>query len=360
MKRLLRFVIFAILLAAFTLPGAAFAGGPAGDSGPQTYTVLVGFENPHQGYDVMGYFPNIVTIHVGDTVHWKINSIELHTVTFLAGSAAPELIVPSELVPGADPNISPLILNPTVADPAAPAGGTYDGGTYANSGLMGFESWEYQDFSLTFTQAGTYDYICLVHGAIMSGQVVVKDRQESIPTPEQSAALGKMQIAEQLAKVPGVLKAAKAQVKPDVKNPDGSTTHYVTLGYADGPIDVLQFFPDKVKASPGDTVVWEMSPDNDAPHTVTFLNGAPSPDLVIVVPQPNAPPLLYANPGTFFPYQPGEELTRSGVYNSGVANPIPGEFYSLKIGDMAPGLQPFVCLLHDESGMTGVLMVTPK
>jgi plastocyanin len=27
---------------------------------------------------------------------------------------------------------------------------------------------------------------------------------------------------------------------------------------------------------------------------------------------------------------------------------------------MAPGLQPFVCLLHDESGMTGVLMVTPK
>ena len=273
----------------------------------------------------------------------------------MAGSAAPELIVPSALVPGADPSISPLVLNPAVADPAVPTGGMYDGSTYANSGLMGFESWEDQDFSLTFTQAGTYDYICLVHGAIMSGQVVVKGPQESTPTPEQSAALGKMQIAEQLAKVPGVLKAAQAQVKPDVQNPDGSTTHYVTLGYMDGSIDVMQFFPDKVKVSPGDTVVWEMSPSNDAPHTVTFLNGASAPELVIPTGS-----LLYANPGTFFPYQPGDVLTRSGVYNSGVANPIPGPFYSLKIGDMAPGLQPFVCLLHDESGMTGVLMVTPK
>jgi plastocyanin len=358
MKRLLRLGIFAVLLGALALPDGALAGGLARSNAPQMYTVLVGFENAHQGYDVMGYFPNVVTIHVGDTVHWKINSIELHTVTFLAGSAAPELIVPSALVPGADPNISPVLFNPAVADPAAPAGGMYDGSTYANSGLMGYESWEYQDFSLTFTQAGTYDYICLVHGAIMSGRVVVEDPQESIPTPAQSAALGKKQIAEQLAKVPGVLKAAKAQVKPDVQNPDGSTTHYVTLGYMDGSIDVMQFFPDKVKVSPGDTVVWEMSPSNDAPHTVTFLNGAPSPELVIP-----AGSLLYLNPETFFPYQPRPELTRSGVYNSGVANPTPGEFslvYSLKIGDITPGLQPFVCLLHDESGMTGVLMVTPK
>jgi len=362
MRRLFRLATFVVLLAAMTLPGGAFAKGLAQTSSPQTYTVLVGFENTHKAIDVMGFFPNVVTIHVGDTVHWKINSIEFHTVTFLAGTTAPDLIIPSAMVPGADPSISPIMLNPAVANPALPVSGRYDGSTFANSGLMGQETWEAQDFSLTFTKAGTYNYLCLVHGEMMSGQVVVKGPDERVLSPEQETAIGQMQISKQLAKVPAVLKAAKAQVRPAVKNPDGSMTHYVTLGYSEGLIDVMQFFPKLTTVKPGDTVVWQMSPKNFAPHTITFLNRAPAPELVIVVPQPSAPPFLYANPGTFFPYQPQQELTRSGVYNSGAADPTPGtltSFYSLKIGNMTPGLDPYVCLLHDESGMKGTLLVEP-
>lgn len=357
MKRVLRMAIFAALVVAVALPGATFAAGPAVSSAPQTYNVLVGYENTHQAYDIMSFFPNVVTIHVGDTVHWKINSKELHTVTFLAGSSLPDLIVPSATV-GGDPSISPIVLNPLAADKAVPAGGMYDGSTYANSGLMGFETWEYQDFNLTFTKAGTYDYVCIVHGTMMSGQVVVEGPEARVPSPGQSTALGHKQLAEQLAKVPAVLKAAKAQAMPDELNPDGSATHFITLGYMDGQIDVMGFFPNKVKVNPGDTVVWAMSPNNFAPHTVTFLNGAPDPGLAIL-----SGSLLYANPATFFPNGAGPELTRSGVYNSGVVEPTPGqfsEFYTLKVGDMAPGLQPYVCLLHDESGMKGSLMVTPK
>jgi len=301
----------------------------------------------------------VVTIHVGDTVHWKANSIEFHTVTFLAGSSAPELIVPSALVPGADPSISPIMLSPDVANPTIPAGGMYDGSSFVNSGMMGYESWEAQGFDLTFTKAGTYEYLCLVHGVMMSGQVVVKGPDEAVPNPGQEAALGNMQISAQLAKVPAAMKAANAQIKPDEVNPDGSTTHYIKVGFMDGQIDLMQFFPQRTNVRPGDTVVWEMSDSNEAPHTITFLNGAPAPDFVTVVPQPSAPPFIYANPAAFFPYQPGSELARTGVYNSGVANPIPGEFYSIKIGSIAPGPQPYLCLLHDESGMKGTLVVTP-
>jgi plastocyanin len=100
-----------------------------------------------------------------------------------------------------------------------------------------------------------------------------------------------------------------------------------------------------------------MSTQNDAPHTVTFLNGAPEPDLVIPVAQPSGPPLLYANPAVFSPTPPSAELTRTGIYNSGVMNPVPGTTFTLKIGDMKPGLDPYICLLHDASGMEGALMV---
>ena len=354
MKRLFRVGIFFALLTALILPSGVFAKSLQVDSHSRTYTVLVGYENTHRAFDVMGFFPSKVTIHVGDTVHWKINSNELHTVTFLAGGQAPDFLLPSAFVQGADPTVSPLMFNPEAADPAIPSGGLYDGTTYANSGVMGRESWEVQTFDLTFTEAGTYDYLCLVHGVMMSGEVVVEGPDMNVPSPAKEAAMGKREIAKQLARVPAVQRKANAQIIPDVINQDGSTTHTILLGYMDGQIDLMQFFPKKTNVRPGDTVNWEMSPNNDAPHTVTFLNGAASPELVTIV-----SPFIYINPDTLLPYQPGPDLTRSGVYNSGVVNPIPGPFYSLKIGAMTPGLQPYLCLLHDESGMKGTLVVTP-
>ena len=90
-------------------------------------------------------FPGKVTIHVGDTVHWVQNSIEIHTVTFLDGTPAPSLIVP------ADPNpVSPLMLNPAVAFPT-PGNSTMAQG-YANSGVMSNAPGQPRTYDLTFTQ----------------------------------------------------------------------------------------------------------------------------------------------------------------------------------------------------------------
>ena len=354
MKHLFRLATFVILVATMALPGGAFAKGLAQTSSSKTYTVLVGYENTHQAVDVMGYFPGVVTIHVGDTVHWKLNSKEIHTVTFNADLTQPLIIQ------GADPSISPIMISPYASDPVIPTE-MNDVKTFANSGIMGPDSGEFKNFSLTFAKPGTYNYLCLVHGAVMSGQVVVKGLDESVPSPNQETAMGKKQISAQLAKVPAVLKAANAQVKPAEKNSDGSMTHYILLGYESGQIDLMRFFPKMTNVKPGDTVVWEMSPKNGAPHTVTFLNGAPSPDLFKVV-----SPYLYINPEVVFPSplppQPGEVLTRTGIFSSGITNPTPGTltpFYTLKIGNMTPGLLPYECLLHDDSGMTGSLQVLP-
>ncbi len=357
--KLLSLGLSVVLVLVFSFTLAASAKAPASSS--QTYTVMVGMENPHKGVEIMAYFPDTVTIHVGDTVHWVQNANEIHTVTFLDGAEPPPLLVSAEEL-GVPPTPSPLLFNPAAVNPAVPTDRRYSGSGFVNSGLMGREPGQFREFNLTFTAEGIYDYMCLVHGFAMSGAVVVVGQGEPIPSPNQAMAEGREQVARQLAKVPAVMRDAMNSIMPTVMNDDGSMTHRVMIGYADGQIELMQFFPDRLVVRPGDTVVWEMSAQNNAPHTVTFLNGAAEPDLVIAVPQSSGPPLLYANPATFFPYPeypPTPVLTRDGVYNSGVMNPIPGTSYSLSIGDVAPGLEPFLCLLHNESGMKGTLMVVP-
>ncbi len=336
-----------ILVLILSAPMAAGAVPPGPSSA--TYTVLVGWENAHLGVDVNAYFPDNLTIRVGDTVHWLQNTNEIHTVTFLAGAAPADLIIPAP-----QPGPSPLVFNPVAVNPSIPAGGLYDGTTYANSGLMGRDPGQAQEFSLTFTVEGAYSYMCLVHGLMMSGEVTVVGQNADVLSPSRALASGRWQIARQLAQVPAALMAGMMQIQPPTVNSDGTATHHVMIGYADGQIELMRFFPRRLIVRPEDTVVWEMSPKNDAPHTVTFLNGEDDPSLVL----PSGG-YLYLNPEVLLPQKAGQDLTRVGVYSSGLMNPAPNTTYTLVIGAMSSGPEEYMCLLHDTSGMKGTLIVVP-
>ena len=158
-----------------------------------------------------------------------------------------------------------------------------------------------------------------------------------VPSPNQVHALARMQIARQFAKAPHVLHEAQRQVQPPTRNADGTWTHHVMVGYSKGLIDLMRFFPRHVNVRPGDTVDWRWAPSNRAPHTVTFLNGQPEPDLVALVDQPSGPPVAYVDPGTLFPSLPTADLTRTGLYSSGLVVPAPGAGWSIKIGDVSAG-----------------------
>ena len=122
-----------------------------------------------------------------------------------------------------------------------------------------------------------------------------------------------------------------------------------------------RFFPEELTVHPGDTVEWTFSMENLGVHTITFLNGEESPDDLIVWPQPEGPPLLLVNPELIFPQNPGQPLTREGIYSSGVlvqANPPPS--YTLTIGGDISGEEPYQCLLHDSVGMLGTLHIVPR
>ncbi len=354
--RLSAVALAALLL--LVLVNAAVAGAQPSPS-PRTYTVLVGAENAPRGIDVMAYFPGHVRVHVGDTVHFVQNANEIHTVTFLGGAQLPESIIPAaSLGLPADP--SPLVFNPQVVARTASPVSLGDTTTWVNSGVMGREPGQFPTFDVTFTAPGTYDYVCVIHGMMMSGTVTVVGAGIQVPSPNQVHALARMQIARQFAKAPQVLHEARQQVQPPTQNVDGSLTHHVMVGYSKGLIDLMRFFPRHVNVRPGDKVDWTLAPSNRAPHTVTFLNGQPEPNLVALVDQPSGPPVAYIDPGTLFPSLPTADLTRTGLYSSGLLVPAPGAGWSIQIGDVTPGQLPYICLLHDASGMRGTLVVLPN
>jgi plastocyanin len=306
----------------------------------------------------MAYFPTTLHIHVGDTVHWKRNTNEIHTVTFLAGTPLPPINVPA---PSGLP--SPLMRNPLLAFPAAPANGRYDGTTYVNSGIFGTDPTIYQgvqSFDLTFTKPGVYNYVCGVHGVRMSGRIIVVDRRRSVPSPQQVQVQARRLIAQALARVPAAIAKAKAEVPRPTRNPDGTRTYHVLVGFSVGQLDLLRFFPNRLTVHPGDSVDWNFTMEDVPRHTVTFLNGNPDPDDLLVVPQPKGPPLLLVNPEVLLPQNASKPLTRQGVYNSGIVLPGgPPPILSLKIGNIR-GQEPYKCLLHDSSGMLGKLLIVPK
>jgi plastocyanin len=156
----------------------------------QNFTVLVGGNDSAYNAELQGFFPQNITIHVGDMVTWKQNTLDIHTVTFTPGmNKTPDLIVP---VPGKNGS---LMINPIVAFPVAPKGGMYNGSTYANSAIMGPDDTQSKNFSLTFTKAGTYRYVCVVHaGENMTGRVIVENESVSIPTPLMASTEGQKEL----------------------------------------------------------------------------------------------------------------------------------------------------------------------
>ena len=354
MKRIAILLLIAIL--AFSLTATSLAAPtPAAAATARTYTVWVGAENVPGGLGVMAFFPETLRIHVGDTVLWQQVTHEIHTVTFLAGTPEPVLIVDAPAG-----QASPLMINPQAAFPTVPAGGLYDGSTYANSGIMSTDPGQPTQFSLTFTQAGSFKYICLVHGVMMSGTIIVVDPSVKIPTPAQIAKLAKLTMKLKLARARVLIGKATSKIPHKVNNADGTTTYTVLIGWAKGQSELMRFFPRKLVVHPGDTVNFMLSPTNDAPHTVTFLNGADDIPFIVPVPNPPGPPYLLVNPEILAPIQPGVPLTSTGIFSSALMGAGPGPTsYTFTIGATSGSLS-YQCVLHDTSGMQGLLKVVPR
>jgi plastocyanin len=141
------------------------------------------------------FAPSDVTIVAGETVTWTTETDEPHTVTFLDEAHTVSLL--SGVNPIVDtiveeqPNGPPkLVVSPTLLEPLGADTYTHDG--IASSGLLTpfgefYGIGERPDsYSLTFTEPGTYEYYCIIHGQDMVGSVTVLAADE-LEAPSEAA-----------------------------------------------------------------------------------------------------------------------------------------------------------------------------
>jgi plastocyanin len=323
------------LLLVITVPLAAFTlAAPQTAQAARTWTVVAGGGTRDLTVVLNAFYPRRLHVATGDTVTWQVEGF--HNIAFLGGGQAP----PLEVQEGGNTYINPQV--------AFPAGGkTYEGTGYANSGVPQDPSKPFA-YSLTFTKAGSYSYLCIIHGPSMGGEIVVGDQTSGSP---EAVLAGARQ--EQAAGVKAG-QTAFASLKPDWT---GYTVNVPLIGSVKDGYSILRFTPRPIVIPRGATVKWTMADPYEI-HTVTFTSGAKPPEHIIVEPQQQGPPKLMVNPKSATPAG-GKAYDGTGFVNSGILFPpgLPGNLptsYSLTF--TKPGRYEYVCIVHLPF-MTGTVIV---
>jgi plastocyanin len=317
-RRIASFLIGWRSLAAMALASLAVAGGAFWLTGSDDtsaaanrYTAYVG--NGGRGIAVSMFLPSNLTINEGDTINWTNPYAEPHTVSFNAGRPAPT--DPMVQVGGRTPN--------------------FDGTDQISSGFMRRGA----SYEVTFTKAGAYQLICLIH----AGQVVdvsVVSPGLHVPTQAQIEAQAKAQLDAAMPVGDRLL----ASIPPPTRTtrPDGTTAWTIPDAPAEsikgGSVAIMAFVPSRLPIGVGDTVTWL---DTIAvPHTITFTAGGP----------PRAPTQVVRPPNGLY--------DGSSYVNSGQLGNAPGRAgTSFTLTFTKAGTYPFICILHVDQGMAGVVEV---
>jgi plastocyanin len=305
--------------------------------------------------DVNAFFPQKVTIHVGDTVSF-IRGMMVHTIDIppVGGQDLP-LLQPGAQVAGVkdaggkpfwfNGKVPSLSLNPLLAKASTSV--SYNGTKRVDSGFF-MGSGSAPRFNVTFTKAGVYKIFCDVHYQ-MTGTVVVLPKSKPVPSAAQTkAALAAQVLAD--------LKALKAAAK--IKPPANT----VSVGSAGpGGSELFAMFPATLHVKAGTVVTFSVSPDTRELHTVTF-GSAPyltklanaflvNPLLTQQDLYPSDNPPL--GPIKLSPISHGNGFANLGGLDRDPTTPLPA---SGKIMFTTPGTYHYICVIHPF--MRGTIIVS--
>lgn len=330
--RALLTVISAAALALMTVGATATpaSASPAHTSSvtPRTWYVAVGTQTPNLAIQGMVFLPGKITIDVGDTVVWYAHSAEPHTVTFN---------------PAANAQFNPF---------ASPVGNgqSFDGSEHYSSAALakvsaakaGFPT--EQRYSLKFTKAGTYIYVCLVHPG-MSGTVVVHAAGTRYPESQ-------WQYNEQAERTSArILASGYALMERDE---DISTNHYVIVGDTNTrtAADVMRYMRHTVVIHAG--------------QSVTFVNKSMEPHTVTLGAEIGDPTNPWCGDDCSNSTLPAHGPIFGGSYSariSGTDAVFNSGWYFTGVGVTLtfthPGTYSYHCALHDYMGMNGKVIVLP-
>jgi len=362
------FFLGLVALAMVSFPGVVAA--------QQNWHAKVGAETPDLGRQALAFLPNEIWIHAGDSVTWTFNSDEIHTVSFL---------VVGQIFP-------PF----PVGCPGFSFGtATFDGSTCVTTppSVRGNPT-----FTVTFPTAGNYKIQCLVHNT-MNGVIHVLDGSAALPhgqafydqeaatetrdlltdndhamssdthgmTMKHSGDMVSIRVLAATSRLSGGSKRLSPSAGTNM-----SAVGHVTAGVGEivstpGGVQtssVVRFVKGKIVIHAGDTVEWGNN-DPEEPHTITV---GPEPQ-DIFAPSPNvtvdpdgglhavlSSPSDAVHSGFILqalPDQPGTPVN-STPNNAIALNPT-----RFRVTFAGPGTYNYKCVLHDNLGMVGQVVVLP-
>jgi plastocyanin len=305
--------------------------------------------------DVNAFFPDKVTIHVGDTVSF-IRGMMPHTIDIppVGKSDLPFFMTGGPVAGVSDAAGTPfwfnghvpsLSINPQLL-PTGPTTVSYDGTARVESGFF-LGRGAAPAFNVTFTKAGVFKVFCDVHYG-MIGTVQVLPKSKPVPTVAQDSAALR---AQTLAAV-NALKAA-ATIKPPANS--------VTVGSAGpGGAELFAMFPTTLRVKAGTVVTFSMSRDTRETHTVTFGSPLYLTKLIggflsdpLVTQQDLYPSELPSGPIVVTPTVHGNGFANLGALDRDSTTPLPA---SGKVMFPTPGTYHYACLIHPF--MRGTIIVT--
>ncbi len=316
----------------------------AAPSAPATrWFATVGAQSNDKGRQALAFLPNEIWIHAGDSITWRWDADDVHTVTFLnATDPRPEFFVgpPNGFSTGS---------------------ASFDGSTSISTPILVKGA----TFTVTFTKTGNFKLVCLVHER-MTGAVHVFESSRLLPHDQD---FYDRQAADQrrdlLSDRDGRIEEACRQHGDQGEHHHSIDAHLVTVGVGEisataggsQTLSVVRFIDDQIHIRAGQTVEWN-NHDPVTPHTVTFgivptnVLGPPSDNVTT-----DADGALHANIFS------NADNVHSGLI---VAPPqeLIGQNFPLgvtrfRVTFKRAGTFSYVCALHDNLGMTGMVIVLP-
>jgi plastocyanin len=325
-------------------PAAMPVVGPQAD-GSTLWKVALGGMVAESPIEFHTFFPGEITINAGDSIWFAEDFPMFHTVTFPGPEPVPPLFIPDPEVDASTPVAGPpkLIFNPILlmGTPEWKVDGT---------GVVSTPVDAFMDppapFVFSFPVAGTYDYVCIPHAAVMHGKVIVQEAGSALPLDQAGVDAAEAAQMDML-KQQGQAELEKYATAASTAKADGGNLWEVTVGAGGATsVRVQAILPGELEIKVGDSIHFTVQSPGE-PHTVSLIGaGETPPDDPLVESFADGSPKLVENPLVFFP-QGGTTWSGTGWLHSGFMGipelGLPMEFEVLfdTPGDYIP-----YCFLH--------------
>ena len=321
-------------LIALMLPLPALAG---------TWLLQVGAQKGDKTHQALAFLPNEIWIHSGDSVTWTFPTNEIHTVTFLT----PLQVRPSRLV-GCPVGGPP--------DGRTPDFSVYDGTACVNSGVLSNSTTlpSAPTYTVVFPVTGNFKLVCLPHPNMTATIHVLA---LSTPLPHDQDFYDKQGDRQQVELLSDDMESHHNH--SGTNDVIAGVGHVVGTGGGTQTLSVNRFMDATKVIHVGETVEWTTG-EAVTNHTITF---GPEPDPANQIPASanvttDADAARHAFIGSPSDAVHSGFITQSPQDRTGLAQ-APLSATRFRVTFTQPGVYQYKCVLHDELGMVGQVIVLP-